>query len=168
MWHVTSSTYVYLIRCNPLHPLHGALPVPYVPVRVTRRDLVAYRNTYASLRCWTSQYRRTFIPISVPLWNYLCDPVFDGVGLVGFKSKVNAFLFASAACSLFVFYCFPLVFFLSIGWYCGAGVFGLIWCKSLSPSIVWTTSCNHKITGYYKEAVINNTYIFRLVQQNTR
>ena len=25
-----------LIRCNPMHPLYGALPVPYVPVRVTR------------------------------------------------------------------------------------------------------------------------------------
>ena len=25
------------IRCNPMHPLKGALRVPYVPVRVTRR-----------------------------------------------------------------------------------------------------------------------------------
>ena len=27
---------LYKIRCNPMHPLFGALPVPYVPVRVTR------------------------------------------------------------------------------------------------------------------------------------
>ena len=27
---------LYKIRCNPMHPLYGALRVPYVPVRVTR------------------------------------------------------------------------------------------------------------------------------------
>ena len=42
----------------------------------------------------TSQYRRTFSPLSVSLWNDLCDPVFDGVGLAGFKSWANAFLLA--------------------------------------------------------------------------
>ena len=26
----------YKIRCNPMHPLYGALPGPYVPLRVTR------------------------------------------------------------------------------------------------------------------------------------
>ena len=31
---------------------------------------------------------------SVSHWNYLSDPVFDGVGLAGFKSRVNAFLLA--------------------------------------------------------------------------
>ena len=46
------------IRCNPMHPLYGALPVPY----------------------------------------------------------------------LFVSFCFPVIFFHSMGWYCGAGVFGLIGC----------------------------------------
>ena len=29
---------LYKIRCNSMHPLFGALPVPYVPVRVTRGD----------------------------------------------------------------------------------------------------------------------------------
>ena len=29
------SCMLYKIRCNPMHPLYGALPVPYVPVRVT-------------------------------------------------------------------------------------------------------------------------------------
>ena len=37
---------------------------------------------------------RTFIPLSVSLWNDLAYPVFDGVGLAGFKSKANAFLLA--------------------------------------------------------------------------
>ena len=78
------------IMCNPLHPLNGALPLPYVPVRVMRGALVAHQYTYAPPRCSTSQYSRTFIPISVSLWNDLANPVFDGVGLAGF----NAFLFA--------------------------------------------------------------------------
>ena len=51
---------LYKIRCNPMHSLCGALPVPYVPVHVTRGALIAHRYTYASPRCRTSQYRRTF------------------------------------------------------------------------------------------------------------
>ena len=82
------------IRCNPMHPLCGALLVPYVPVRVTRCTLIQHRITYSPPRCRTSQYRRTFIPLSVSLWNDLVDPVFDGVGLEGFKSRSNAFLLA--------------------------------------------------------------------------
>ena len=53
---------LYKIRCNPVHPLNGALPGPYVPVRVTRGALVAHRYTYAPPRCRTLQYSRTFIP----------------------------------------------------------------------------------------------------------
>ena len=77
-----------------MHPLYGALPVPYVPVRVTRGAVIAHRYTHMPPRCRTSQYRRRFIPWSVSLWNDLSDPVFDGVGLAGFKSKVDAFLLA--------------------------------------------------------------------------
>ena len=75
---------LYKIRRNPMHPLCGALLVPYVPVRVTCCILVAHRYTYAPPRCRTSQYRMTFIPFSVHLWNDLVDPVFDGVGLASF------------------------------------------------------------------------------------
>ena len=42
---------LYKIRCNPVHPLNGALNGPYVPVRVTRCALVAHRYTYAPPRC---------------------------------------------------------------------------------------------------------------------
>ena len=42
----------------------------------------------------TSEYRRTFFPLSISLWNILCDPVFVGVGLAGFKSSANTFLLA--------------------------------------------------------------------------
>ena len=37
------------------------------------------------------QYCKTFILLSVSLWNDLSDPVFDGVGLAGFKGWANAF-----------------------------------------------------------------------------
>ena len=40
------------------------------------------------------QYCRTFVPLSVSLWNDLSDPVFGGVGLVGFKGRGNSFLLA--------------------------------------------------------------------------
>ena len=85
---------LYKIRCYPIHPLCGSLPKPHVPVRVTRGAVIAHRFTYAPPRCRTSQYHRTFIPLSVSLWNDPTDTVFDGVGLEGFKSRANAFLLA--------------------------------------------------------------------------
>ena len=82
---------LYKIRCDPVHPLNGARPGLYVPVQVTRGALVAHRYTYAPPRCRTSQYSRTFIVLSVSLWNDLANPVFDGVGLASFRSRDNAF-----------------------------------------------------------------------------
>ena len=82
-----------------MHPLRGALPLPYVPARVTRGALVAHRHSFAPPRCRTSQYRRTFVPLSVSVSNDLSDPVFDGMGLAGFKSRANAFLLAWSALS---------------------------------------------------------------------
>ena len=85
---------LYKIRCNPVHPINGTPPGPYVPARVTRGALVAHRYTYAPFRCRTLQYSRTFIPFSVSLWNDLANPIFDGVRLAGFKSRANASLLA--------------------------------------------------------------------------
>ena len=85
---------LYKTRCNPMHPLNGALPGPYVPVRVTRGALVAHRYSYAPPCCRTLLYSRTFIPFSVSFWNDLANPVFEGVGLAGFKSRANASLLA--------------------------------------------------------------------------
>ena len=76
-----------------MHPLNDALPGPYVPVRVTRGTLVAHRYTYASPGCRTSQYHMTFVPLAVSLWNDLAEPLFDGVGLAGFKSRDNVFFY---------------------------------------------------------------------------
>ena len=107
---------------NPMHPLSIALPQPSVPARVTRGALIAHRHLFPPPRCRTSQYHRTFVPLSVSLWNDLSALVFDGVGLAGFKSRANAscwevllFLFC-----LLLFY----LFLPSMGWLCGV-VFGL-------------------------------------------
>ena len=69
---------LYKIRCDPMHPLNDALPGPYVPVRLTRGAQVAHRYTYAPSCCRTSQYHRTFVLLSVSLWNDHADPVFNG------------------------------------------------------------------------------------------
>ena len=63
-------------------------------MRVARSALVAHRHSFAPPRCRTSEYRRSFVPVSVSLWNNLSELVFDGVGLAGFKSRANAFLLA--------------------------------------------------------------------------
>ena len=75
-------------------PLYGALTVPYVPVRVTRGAVIAHRYTYVLPGRRTLQYRQTFIRLSVSLWNDRSDPMFNGVGLAGFMSRANAFLFS--------------------------------------------------------------------------
>ena len=49
------------------HPLSGAVPLPYMPARVTRGALAAHRHSFVPTRCRTSQYRRTFVPLSVSL-----------------------------------------------------------------------------------------------------
>ena len=63
----------FKIDSNPMHPLSGALPLPCVLVRVTRGALVAHRYSFAPSRCRTSQYRRTFVSLSVSLLNDLSD-----------------------------------------------------------------------------------------------
>ena len=70
---------LYKIKSNPMHHLKGALPLPYVPVRVSRGALVAHRHSLTHPRCRASQYRRTFVLLSVSCWNDLSFPVFDGV-----------------------------------------------------------------------------------------
>ena len=85
---------LFKIKSNPMHPLSGALPLRNVPACATRGALVAHEYSFAPPRCRTSQYRRTFVPLSVSLWNDLSNPVFDGVGLAGLKSRANAFLLA--------------------------------------------------------------------------
>ena len=58
---------LYEIRCNPLHPFYGDLPLPYVPVLVPRNTVISHRYAYVPPRSRTSQYYGTFIYLSVSL-----------------------------------------------------------------------------------------------------
>ena len=82
---------LFKIVFNPMHPLYGDLSVQLVSVLVKRCALIthrpSHRYTYAPPRCRTSQYRMTFIPLSVSAWNVFGDPVFDCVELAGFKTR---------------------------------------------------------------------------------
>ena len=77
-----------------MHPLYGALPEPYVPVRVTCGAVISHRFSYEPPLGRSSRYHMAFIPVSSSLWNDLGDRIFDGVGLTGFKSRANACLLA--------------------------------------------------------------------------
>ena len=85
---------LYKISCNPMNPLYDALLSRICTGACYTRccDRTSVHLCSSSMK--NSQYRITFISLSVSLWNDLCDPVFDGVGLTGFKSRANAFLLA--------------------------------------------------------------------------
>ena len=123
---------LFKIKSNPMHPLSGALPLPYVPARVTRGALVAHRHSFVPPRCRTSQCRRSIVPLSVSLWNDLSDPVFDGVALA--VSRAEPML--SCWHDLLFLFCRLLfyLFLLSMDWLCRVGVYGLIEC-SHSPGL---------------------------------
>ena len=95
---------LYKIRCNPMHPLCGALTVPF-----THGTLTAYRYTYAPPRCRTSQYRWTFIPyeyLSATIWLTPYSMVWDWR-----VSRAGPMPFCWSSCSLL--FCLQL-FFLSL------------------------------------------------------
>ena len=109
----------YKIRCNPVHPLNGM----YIGTFMYR--LAAEPCSTALLlfpsRCPSGTILLT--PYSM-VWDWLV-------------STAGQCFFIGLRCSIstIVFYFFPFLFFLFIGWYCGAGVFGLIGCIPLSLSL---------------------------------
>ena len=113
---------MYKIRFDPIYPHYGAPPVLHVPLRVARD---AFGPLIGILMRLLTAKPRSTVGLSFPSQSHRADPVFDGVGLAGFKSRAIAFLFALAARYLFVFYCFPFLIFLFTVWYREAGVFGL-------------------------------------------
>ena len=85
---------LFTIKSNPMHPLSNILPLLYVSLRVTNGALVAHRHSFVHPYCKTSQHLRTFVSLSVSLWNNLGCSVYGGVGLAGLKSRANDFLLA--------------------------------------------------------------------------
>ena len=125
---------LYKIRCDPMHPFYGALPEPYVPVRVTRGAVIAHRYTYAPPRCRTSQKRSTFIPLSVSLWSHLDDSVFDGVGLTGFQELGQCLFIGLADRSILSLTVFPFSSFYGLlMWGLGCGL--LMWDWGFNSSL---------------------------------
>ena len=53
---------LFKIKSNPMHPLSGALPLPYVPARVTLGALVVNKHSFEPPLCGNSQYPRSFVP----------------------------------------------------------------------------------------------------------
>ena len=79
----------YKIKSNPMNPLCCALLVPDCPkLRITWLWYVG-RYYYASPSCRITPNRRTFMHASLYLYGTIAVTVFDGVGLSGFKSRVN-------------------------------------------------------------------------------
>ena len=74
------------------------------------------------------------------LVDWFSYPCIQWYGTGGFQEQGQGF-FIILSCSipfgLLLFFSF--LFFLSMGWYCGAGVFGLIGCRWLSPSLALPT-----------------------------
>ena len=60
----------------------GLQAVLWSHIRILMHRLAAKPRSTAGL----------LLPLWVSLWNDLANPVFDGVGLEGFKSRANAFL----------------------------------------------------------------------------
>ena len=59
---------LFKIKSNPVHPLSGALPLPYVLARVTRGALVAHRHSFAPPRCGDfSVSQKPYAPLCVSL-----------------------------------------------------------------------------------------------------
>ena len=94
---------LYKIRCNPVHPVNGALPGPYVPVRVTLCALVAHRYTCAPPR---SPAGLLFLSRSPSGTILLTRIRWCGTG--GFQEQGQCF-FIGLSCSIptIVFYSFP-------------------------------------------------------------
>ena len=84
---------LYKIRCNPVHPLNGALPRSYVPVKGYTRcsGRTSVHLCTASLQNLALQ--QDFYSTRCPSGTILLS-VFDGAGLAGFKSRANSFLLA--------------------------------------------------------------------------
>ena len=151
---------LYKIRCKPIHPLNGAPPGLYVPVRVYTR-CASCTSVYicaASLKNLAVS-QDWFFPLSVPQ-ERSCRTRSWWCGTSGFKEQGQCF-FIDLSCSilsslLWSSTIFPFLFFWYIGWNCGAGVFGLISCISFSLSLALPTSFNnnYKNNNYFKPSPI--------------
>ena len=86
-------------------------------------------------------------PLSVPV-EWSCWQCIRWCGTGWYLEQGQCFLLTLAALSLDSSTIFPFLFFLSICWYCEAGVFRLIGCKSLFHSLALATSFNNNYNNW--------------------
>ena len=131
---------LYKIRCNPVHPLNGALPGPYVTVCASGRTSVHLCT--ASLQNLAVQ--QDFYFLLGVLLERSCLPRYRWCRTGEFQEQ-GQYFFIALNCSIptIVFYSFSFSLLLSISWYCGAEVFGLIGFTSLSLSLALPTFFNN-------------------------
>ena len=99
---------------------------------------------------------RSIARLSFPYWCHSGTILLTSYSMCGtfrFQEQGQCF-FIGLSCSIptIILYSLSFLFFLSIGWYCGAGVFGLIRCISLSLSFALPTFINNNNN--------NKTYCF--------
>ena len=132
---------LYKTRCNSMHPLYCALPVSYVPVRVTCGALVPHRILICLLAAEPCSTAGPLFPFQCPCGTSLltlCLMVWDWQVSIARPMLFGWPMLLYPSLSLTSFH---IPFFLYTGWYCGAGVF-LTGCRSLSPSLALLTSFN--------------------------
>ena len=91
---------LYKIRCNPIHPLCSALPVPFVPVRVTRGTLRSHIGTlmhrFSAEPCSTAELLFPSQYLSGTIWLTPYSMVWDW-----WVSRACPMPFCWPSCSLF-------------------------------------------------------------------
>ena len=122
--------------------VYGALPVPYVPVRAARGARVAHRYIYEPPR-WLQILAVCLFLSQCPCGTILLTLCSIMYAWQVSRSEPMLFYWPLLLEPLLASAVFPFLFCLSIGWYCGEGVFRLIGCRSLSPSLALPTSFNN-------------------------
>ena len=126
-----------LFKINPMHPLRGALPLPYVPARVTRGALVAHSTrsrlcvlgllSIAEPLCPSLRLFRTIlVTLCLMVWDWRV-------------SRAEPML--SCWHDLLFLFCLILfyLFLTSMGWLCGVGGLWIDRVLSISPVLAQRT-----------------------------
>ena len=89
---VAAQCMFYKIYNNLRHPVRSLLPDPYVGNRNTRHNETFNRLALRPSRYKTEQFKRSFIPSCLRIWNSLPDSVVDIPKIQNFKVKVHSLL----------------------------------------------------------------------------
>ena len=106
-------------RSITMHPQSPALTIGITMLKESD-DLVILGVTFDSKMTFEKHLQYLCGTILVTPYSTVWDWRVSRAGPMTFYWDAARFLFVSS--------CFPFLFFHSMGWYCGAGVFGLIGC----------------------------------------